>query len=227
MSACDKEIQKKYLKTGFDNLNECEKLELILSFTNAREIKQKAKYMIDEYGSLKSVFNANIDYLISDAKIGDSAVIFIKLIQCISKEYLQSKDTCFMDSEASIFKYFQLLYIGEAEEKLYIVSVDKSIKNINSYVISSGSFNNVEVPLRKIIDIVISKDSLFGIFISHNHPCSNPEPSPADIELTYEIIKILHSYQIKVFDHIIVGLNSSVTSLKSLVQDINFDDMWM
>ncbi len=225
MSDYAKELQKKYSKIGIDNLSESEKLELVLSFTKEKRIREKSKYIMKEYGSLKSLFNANVEYLLSDDNddnISENSATLIKLIQYISKEYLKSSNRYFINNKKNAIRYFQALYMGEAEEKLYIISVDSKMEVTNSYLISSGSFNNVEVPLRKIIDCVMSMKSLFGIFISHNHPCSNSEPSPADIELTDAVISILHSYKIKVFDHIIVGMNS-LTSLKSLVKDINFD----
>jgi DNA repair protein RadC len=40
---------------------------------------------------------------------------------------------------------------------------------------------------------------------THNHPCGDPTPSQADIQMTKEIVNVAQRLGISVHDHIIVG----------------------
>jgi DNA repair protein RadC len=51
--------------------------------------------------------------------------------------------------------------------------------------------------------------------LTHNHPCGDPTPSQADIQMTKEIVNIAQPLGISVHDHIIVGKDGHA-SLKAL-----------
>jgi len=44
-----------------------------------------------------------------------------------------------------------------------------------------------------------------GFVLVHNHPCGDPRPSPADIELTERILKGARILALTFLDHVIVG----------------------
>jgi DNA repair protein RadC len=44
-----------------------------------------------------------------------------------------------------------------------------------------------------------------AIVLVHNHPSGDPTPSPADIEMTKQIVAAAQNLGITVHDHIIVG----------------------
>ncbi len=52
-----------------------------------------------------------------------------------------------------------------------------------------------------------------GILVAHNHPSSDPSPSPEDIEVTRQLLEAGKLLDIDLLDHIIVG-NPRFTSLK-------------
>lgn len=49
----------------------------------------------------------------------------------------------------------------------------------------------------------------------HNHPSGDPNPSPADVAITREIVTATRAVSVKVHDHLVVGRNG-VASFKSL-----------
>jgi DNA repair protein RadC len=52
-----------------------------------------------------------------------------------------------------------------------------------------------------------------AVIVAHCHPSGDPEPSPEDVRVTKELVKLGNLHEIKVLDHIIVG-NGRWTSLK-------------
>ena len=49
----------------------------------------------------------------------------------------------------------------------------------------------------------------------HNHPSGDPEPSPADIKVTREVIRAGELLKIEVLDHVIIG-EGKYASLREL-----------
>jgi DNA repair protein RadC len=49
----------------------------------------------------------------------------------------------------------------------------------------------------------------------HNHPSGDPTPSPADVDMTKQIVAAGRSLRISVHDHLVVG-REGVASFKAL-----------
>jgi len=49
------------------------------------------------------------------------------------------------------------------------------------------------------------------VILAHNHPSGQPEPSPADLDLTQELSQILQMVDIRLLDHLIVAGHQAVS----------------
>ena len=49
----------------------------------------------------------------------------------------------------------------------------------------------------------------------HNHPSGDPTPSPADVEITRQVIEAARALRLAVHDHLVVG-RDGVASFKAL-----------
>jgi DNA repair protein RadC len=57
--------------------------------------------------------------------------------------------------------------------------------------------------------------SASSVILVHNHPSGDPTPSPADIDMTKQIVEAGRSLRISVHDHLVVG-REGVASFKAL-----------
>jgi DNA repair protein RadC len=57
--------------------------------------------------------------------------------------------------------------------------------------------------------------SASAVILLHNHPSGDPAPSPADVDMTRQIIEALRPLKIAVHDHLVVG-RDGVASFKAL-----------
>ena len=57
--------------------------------------------------------------------------------------------------------------------------------------------------------------SACALILLHNHPSGDPAPSPADIDMTRQIVDALRPLRISVHDHLVVG-SAGVASFKAL-----------
>jgi DNA repair protein RadC len=76
---------------------------------------------------------------------------------------------------------------------------------ITSVELFRGSVNTAYVYPREVLKEVLKYNAVAVVF-AHNHPSSNTTPSQADIDITQKLIKLLKLVDVKVLDHIIVGL---------------------
>lgn len=68
-----------------------------------------------------------------------------------------------------------------------------------------GAIDNVAASARDMLKAAIMCNAAKYIYMLHNHPSGNPEPSDADAELTEAIERLAGEYEIGLFDHVIIG----------------------
>lgn len=91
-------------------------------------------------------------------------------------------------------------------QKEHFVVLFLNTKNhvIAKETISIGSLNSTIVHPREIFKSAC-KRSAAAIILAHNHPSSDPAPSPEDIQLTTRVVECGMIIGIDVLDHIIIG----------------------
>lgn len=97
---------------------------------------------------------------------------------------------------------FELRYAS----KEHFVCLFLNTKNhvIAKEVISIGTLNASLVHPREVFRAAIKRNSA-SIICCHNHPSSNPDPSPEDIKITKRLVSVGELIGIDVLDHIIIG----------------------
>lgn len=58
---------------------------------------------------------------------------------------------------------------------------------------------------REVVKLALERNAA-AIIMTHNHPSGDPTPSQADIELTKQLQKALSLVDVRVLDHIVVGM---------------------
>lgn len=74
----------------------------------------------------------------------------------------------------------------------------------------NGSVNFSKINKREIIELIL-RDNASGVFVAHNHPCSSPTPSAADLDFTVSLLGLLRNINIKLLDHVIVGQSETLS----------------
>ena len=72
--------------------------------------------------------------------------------------------------------------------------------------IASGGLTQTTVDMRILFRAALEHNAV-KLAVAHNHPSGNLQPSNADKELTRRIAEAGNALQVKLLDHIIVGIN--------------------
>lgn len=210
-----KRMKTAMLNSGLDGLNSHQILELLLFYGIPNgDTNPVAHELINQFGTLRGVLEADYSELVSVKGIGDNAASLIKFVQMLSGRYLRDSsfdgDTCrFTDTDA-LRRYYEGAFLGVKQEQMRAMVVDDELYMIREKLIMEGTTGKIEYNARKFIDFVVKNDCN-RVIIAHNHPIGSAAPSKADVAATTELYKILKKCDITLLDHIIVAKTGSLS----------------
>ncbi len=206
-------IKEKYLENSANLVYDYEVLELLLTYAiPRRDVKPVAKALLERFGSIKNVLEADKRQLCTVKGIGPNAAILITLVKDIqirSEKCRNSNVKCLNDYSAAA-AYFKNALACEQKEVLMLVSLDNANRIISSHILAKGDINHIDVNPREIMETVLL-DNASRVIIAHNHPSGSPEPSARDIDFTLNLRNILSSINVRLSDHIIVSSEQTLS----------------
>jgi DNA repair protein RadC len=212
-------IRKKFLNSS-NSLLDYEILELLLfSAIPRKDTKEIAKNLLNEFGDITSIVNADISHLKEISGISDNVVAHFKIIKEIIIRGAKSKITKvnIIDNWHNMIQYCQN-NIGHLQyERLHILFLNKKFHLISDKIY--GEFettNHVAIDHKYIIKMALNLSSSY-VILCHNHPSGNLKPSKIDIISTKKLKEALENVAIKMLDHIIIGNNQYYSFKESLV----------
>lgn len=210
-------LKKRFKAEGLDNFSEVNILELLLFYSiPRRDTNPIAHALLNKYGSLVGVLDADFDDLTTVDGITENSATLIKMLLPIYRHYMsiKSKPDMIMDDVFSAAKYLAKTYIGQPDEVVKLLAIDSKGKIIGVYTLFEGNFNSVDINLRKLVEtVILTKAS--SVIIAHNHPNGIALPSEQDIATTKEIRRILRTISVELIDHIIVADDDFVSLSQS------------
>lgn len=199
-------MRQRYLTTGFDSFEDHEILEMIL-YNCYRRINTNniAHKLLEKFGSISAVLEAPIDELMK-AGISESAAVYLRMIPDVCRVYLNDRNNnkSKIISLDTVGDYFVTKYIGRSDEHLYLLLMDSKCKELYCGVVSTGTLQSSDVPMRKIVDLAMRYNASNAV-IAHNHPSGVALPSRADINATNVLCNTLAVIGVRLVDHIIVA----------------------
>lgn len=202
-----KRLRARFLAEGLDNFEPHNVLELLLFYAiPRRDTNVIAHHLINKFGSISAVFEADIDELASVDGIGEYSATLLKLIQQVTRYY--AIDSCkphtTYDTAEKVGDFLIAKFTGETVEKVYLLSLSSSYRLISCDLVSEGCVNASEIILRKIADTALSANASMAI-LAHNHPGGSVKPSGDDLSATCEVFKMLKRMNIPLLEHFVVA----------------------
>lgn len=200
-------LLQRYLDGGLEGFEEHEVLELLLFYALPRvDTNPIAHRLIERFGALAGVLEADPAELTHVEGIGERAAAFLSMLPDVLRAYEKSrlgarpvirsvKDAC---------DYARTLLFGKPYEQFYMVWLNTQGRVIHSDRLSEGSVTESPVYVNKVAAAALRHRAAKG-FIAHNHPGGAVQPSRADIETTQAVLRALSMLGIELIDHIIIS----------------------
>jgi len=202
-------LKKKFFECGLRSFHDYETVEILLSYAIPRkDIKGLAKDLLERFGSLKGIMDAELKDLIAVKGISSHAAGLLKMVKEISALYLQEKArekpqiTC----TGELLDFCKTALGGLKDENFCVLYLDTQNRIIAFETIHEGIVNQAVVYPRQVIERALSHKSS-ALILVHNHPSGYVKPSDADIRLTRTIQDTAKLLDIMVHDHLIIGEN--------------------
>lgn len=212
-----KRLRERYVKNGYEALQDYEIIELLLTFVKQRvDTKPLAKQLIKKYGTIEEILKADIKDLKEIEGIGDITAVFLNFIgdiaACSFKDKAEKEKISFRNKNQLISYLRNDIGFSKNEEfkVLFLNSVNEIIE---TEILFTGTIDKSAVYPRKILERALYHNARSIVFV-HNHPSGNVSPSERDIELTEEMKKFFKIVDINVLDHIIITKNSHFSFLE-------------
>ncbi len=217
-----KRVRERFLSEGLDGFAPHNVLEFLLFYSiPRRDTNEIAHALLDKFGGLSQVFDADINELAEVNGIGINSAVLIKLIPQLAKRYMtdsvRPEDGKF-NRASKIGDYFVSRFIGETTEVVYMMLLDSSYSLINCRRIFEGSVNSAHLPTRTVISEALSTKASM-VVLAHNHPGGLAVPSSNDINTTRCLSDALGLIDAKLLEHYVIA-GSRYAMIMSMQTDI-------
>lgn len=99
------------------------------------------------------------------------------------------------------------------QESMRVILLDTRNRVLSTQTVYQGSLNTTMVRIAELFREAI-RGNCAAIIVAHNHPSSDPSPSPEDVAITKDIVSAGKLLSIEVLDHLIIGGQGRFVSLK-------------
>lgn len=190
-----------------------------------------AHLLLQRFGSLSAVLDADSRDLVSIPGMGRAASIFLSLIPSVTRRYLHDSATREKPSLNDPHKTSQFLIplmAGRVEEVFYVLCLDNRCRLLFPALISRGTVTDALIHPRQVVETVLRHKSV-NVILAHNHPSGILRASQSDINLTLMLQNVLLPIGIRLVDHVIVAGEQtlSLASMGVLGEQQNADVVFM
>lgn len=201
-------LRERFDKEGLDGFEDHQVLELLLFFAMPRrDTNPVAHRLLERFGSLSAVLEADLKDLAQTEGIGPSAAAFLSMIPHVTRRYFLDRVRRSgkpLNSPEAASEYLVPLMAGRAEEVFYAICLDSRLKVRHPALISEGTVKDALVHPRVVVEEAL-RHRASSVILCHNHPGGNASPSSQDHKLTKHLVQALGAIGIQVADHIIVA----------------------
>ena len=207
-------VKESYLKNSFDAMPDHNILELILFYAiPQKDVKPIAYSLINHFGSLENVLNADVSELIQVDGIQEHSAILLTLFRDVHRRLNQQKADVQYRTFEQLMDFASMKLKDYQTETVLIVTFDNAKSIINTHILTGGEVNSAVLNKKDVAQFVI-RDNASSVVVAHNHPSGSAVPSAADIDATISLSQFLRQINIALLDHIVVGGDGTVQSIK-------------
>ena len=219
------------INNGWDNLTDHQVLEMLLGMAIPRkDTNEIAHELINRFGSLAHVLDAEISDLVKVDGVGERTAVFIASIRQIMQRYQIEKckkcKTITNNQDVYDFMGERLKFLPK--EEFHVICLSSTSEVIVARKLGSGSNNHIIVDAKDILEIAINCKAS-GVIIIHNHPSGSLYPSQEDIAVTKSIYMNLMFSGLHLLDHYIFGRDGAFSFVdNSLFDELNIEkERWL
>lgn len=210
-------MRQRFLRHGLDSFDDHNILELLLFFALPRaDTNLLAHRLLDAFGSLDGVFDAEPEKLMAVKGVGENAAVLIRLVPEAARRYLMSKTdpgAVLKDSRAAGM-FLMPRFFACHNETVYLVCMDAKLKVLDCRQLDRGTATSVNLGVRQIVQVALEMNAS-AVLLAHNHSGGLAVPSEEDVAATLRVRKVLADVGIVLTDHLVMSDDDFVSMADS------------
>lgn len=209
-------LRKRLLEAGNEALADHEVVEyLLMTAIPRRDVKPLARSLLQRFGGLAQVFNADADALVRHPGMGETSAAAIRIVALAARRFARAtaSEAPLLASWRALLDYLTIDMAHLTVERVRVLYLDTKNRLIRDEHLSEGSIDEAAIHPREVIRRGLDLGAA-ALIVVHNHPSGNPEPSRADIRITRHIAEAGRLLGIELHDHVIIGREGAL-SLKA------------
>lgn len=210
-------LKERFRAEGLDSFGERHVLELLLFYCVPRkDTAPLAQRLLDHFGSLYQVMEADIGELEKVEGVGYQVSTFLSLTTAVTRYYLvnRSAKQDILTTTDQCGNYLVHRFHGRRNETVFLLCLDAKCKVLCCREVGEGSVNSANIPVRRVLEIALAVNAS-TVILAHNHPSGLAIPSDEDVHTTHRIANALQAAEIQLADHIIVADDDFVSLVQS------------
>lgn len=199
-------------------LSTAELLACILQTKDALDLGQR---ILTNVGSLAALTHITPNELQQIQGVGRTAANRIRAALELGRRYMTEPkpEMTRITSPADAANLLMNQMMHLEQEHLVIIMLNTRNSIIGIETIYKGSVNTSVVRIAELYRPAIRHNAV-AIIVAHNHPSGDPSPSPEDVNVTRQIVKMGKELDITCLDHLVIG-HQRYVSLKE--RNLGFD----
>ncbi len=200
-------VRERFRQAGLEGFAPHEVLELLLFYAKARgDTNPLAHRLLTTFGSLRGVLEAPPEQLMLVDGVGEETATFLSLLVPVFRRYeaCLCEETKHLRTFTDTVDYCCSLMAGLRQERFCVVCVSSQMKVLGVRTVAEGSLMEVSAYPRMVVETALNHNA-YAVLLCHNHPGGEARPSPADVDMTADIQRVLTGLDIRLMDHIIVA----------------------
>lgn len=199
--------RERLVRLGAEALKDAELLAILFrSGTKKLNSIRLAEQVLTQFETLQRMSRASVEELCQVKGIGLVKAIEIKAALELGKRVVNHKQRRYVRIQRAEDIVEYLMPELRACETERFICVQLNTKNfvLKWEVISQGGLDGTTAMPRDVFRQAL-RDGAHGVIVAHNHPSGDPEPSPADLEITRRLAQAADLLGIRFLDHVIIG----------------------
>ncbi len=200
-----KRVKEEFLARGLEGLPDHRVLELLLFYAIPQgDVNPLAHALLEHFGTLSDVFQATYEELLKVRGIGPNAAALIQLVPAIGARYMADRVSLSgrLTRPEDYMEVLEPYFFGARVELCYLLCMDGKEKLITCRKLGEGILNQVPVASRKVVEEALSCNAAL-VVLAHNHVSGLATPSPADVQSTRHLARLLREVNVTLVDHLI------------------------
>ncbi len=208
--ADDDRPREKLMLKGKTSLSDAELIAILIGSGNTEEsaVELSRRILHANNDNLVDLSRMSLHELIKFKGIGEAKAISIIAALELGKRR-RSAEARERKTITSSNDAFEQMYATTADlnyEKFWVMLLDQANKVIRIVEVSEGGITGTIADPKKIFKVALEGNAC-NIILCHNHPSGQLKPSEADIKITEKLKRSGEIIDIKVLDHLIIGID--------------------